>query len=261
MICLHRISDNRVLGEMLKHLRSFKKLCKDENIVFTTTIWDDVLPEVGEAREVELANNLGTSRQIHRFLDTPTSAWRVIDSAVSGIHADKPIDYARASSTYLSSTSGYGGFSSKSSSSSLRLLGKQEGLTSLESIVAEWETVFRSFRVAIRQEVLQKVTELAQQLDSLRKSLLAAFHNLLAKGVELGRRLRMIFTFCSRVVVSPTFLEFRFQSNPKIYKYIPLSMSSSEESKNTPGFLVAYVYPVLLCAIAINISYHQSSRK
>ena len=57
ILCLHRITDNRVAGSSLKNLRVFQKLCgKDtlDNVYLTTTMWDEVELSVGERRLEEL---------------------------------------------------------------------------------------------------------------------------------------------------------------------------------------------------------------
>ncbi|KDQ08310.1 hypothetical protein BOTBODRAFT_179944 [Botryobasidium botryosum FD-172 SS1] len=57
VVYLHRISDNRVAGSALNNLRMCQAICGDsaiKNLIVCTTMWEQVLPGVGEAREKEL---------------------------------------------------------------------------------------------------------------------------------------------------------------------------------------------------------------
>ncbi|KAL4063992.1 hypothetical protein V8B97DRAFT_1435285 [Scleroderma yunnanense] len=59
-VYLHRISDTRVGGTSKRNLRMFQKLCGQDsfkNVVIVTTMWDKVMPEVGEQREQELKSS------------------------------------------------------------------------------------------------------------------------------------------------------------------------------------------------------------
>jgi len=58
IIYLHRISDVRMQGSALRNLNMFRKLCGDQcftNVILMTSRWDSVPPEIGAAREKELA--------------------------------------------------------------------------------------------------------------------------------------------------------------------------------------------------------------
>jgi hypothetical protein len=84
---LHRITDNRISGSLLKNLRMFTSLCGLEampNVVIATTMWSEVRQESGERREAELVNGfwkdlLHEGCKVERFLDTYDSAWDVAD--------------------------------------------------------------------------------------------------------------------------------------------------------------------------------------
>jgi len=73
-------------GTPLKNLRQFEDLCGKKgflNIVLTTTMWDDVDKETGEAREGELRGNfwkgmITRGSTITRFKNTRDSAFQVI---------------------------------------------------------------------------------------------------------------------------------------------------------------------------------------
>ncbi|KAL4080714.1 P-loop containing nucleoside triphosphate hydrolase protein [Scleroderma citrinum] len=86
LLYFHRILDNRVAGTPLRNLNMFKELCgKDnfKNVVLVTTMWDEVLEDVGLQREEELQNEfwkvmtrLGSTTR--RFHLTKESAWEII---------------------------------------------------------------------------------------------------------------------------------------------------------------------------------------
>lgn len=88
LLYLHRISDNRIAGTPLRNLNMFKELCGEDNfknVILVTTMWDEVLEDVGSQREAELQNTfwqrmikLGSST--HRFDGTEESAWKIINS-------------------------------------------------------------------------------------------------------------------------------------------------------------------------------------
>jgi hypothetical protein len=57
IIYMHRISDVRIGGVAKRNLAMFRKLCGVQalkNVVFVTSMWDNVTPEVGGQREAEL---------------------------------------------------------------------------------------------------------------------------------------------------------------------------------------------------------------
>ena len=57
ILYLHRISDDRMLGSSVRHLRVFHALCGSScmrNVLILTTHWDRTPREVGETREKEL---------------------------------------------------------------------------------------------------------------------------------------------------------------------------------------------------------------
>ncbi|KAI6132292.1 hypothetical protein EV401DRAFT_1849783 [Pisolithus croceorrhizus] len=101
VLYLHRISDNRVPGTLLRNYNMFKELCGKENfknVVLVTTMWDKVTEEVGSAREKELHAdfwrsmlNLGSS--VHRFEGTMESAWKIINSlSVATLVQRRPLE-------------------------------------------------------------------------------------------------------------------------------------------------------------------------
>ncbi|KAI2620465.1 P-loop containing nucleoside triphosphate hydrolase protein [Hypoxylon sp. NC1633] len=57
VIYLHPLSDDRVAYRFIENLEIFQKLTGEknlENVILTTTMWDDVTPKVGKSREEEL---------------------------------------------------------------------------------------------------------------------------------------------------------------------------------------------------------------
>ncbi|GLB39664.1 putative 50S ribosome-binding GTPase [Lyophyllum shimeji] len=55
LLFFHRITDVRMRGTPLRNLTMFEALCGQEaSVVLTTTLWDEVHPQIGEAREREL---------------------------------------------------------------------------------------------------------------------------------------------------------------------------------------------------------------
>jgi hypothetical protein len=81
-------------GSPLKNLQMFKQLCGKNalpNIILTTTMWDDVEPELGARRELDLVNTswkdmIRFGSKTLRFTNTHDSAWNIIDDALSPIH-------------------------------------------------------------------------------------------------------------------------------------------------------------------------------
>ncbi|PCH42116.1 nucleoside triphosphate hydrolase protein [Wolfiporia cocos MD-104 SS10] len=57
LIFMHRISDNRMGGTAVSNYRLFSRVCGEgamKNVVIVTNMWNEVLPEMGVAREREL---------------------------------------------------------------------------------------------------------------------------------------------------------------------------------------------------------------
>lgn len=60
ILYLHRITDRRMQGTALQNLTMFRKICGEDcfkNVLLGTTCWDLVDPDIGAAREQELADN------------------------------------------------------------------------------------------------------------------------------------------------------------------------------------------------------------
>ena len=90
LLYFHRISDNRKAGTPLKNLSMFEELCGKnslQKVILTTTMWDDVHQETGEAREEELRLKywrpmLQRHSTTNRFSRTRESAFTVIDPLI-----------------------------------------------------------------------------------------------------------------------------------------------------------------------------------
>ncbi|KAF7374714.1 hypothetical protein MSAN_00356700 [Mycena sanguinolenta] len=60
VIYMHRISDVRMGGISTRNFKMFRQLCGEStlrNVVIVTNMWSQVAPDVGEAREAELASD------------------------------------------------------------------------------------------------------------------------------------------------------------------------------------------------------------
>ncbi|RYP22870.1 hypothetical protein DL765_001466 [Monosporascus sp. GIB2] len=88
IIYLHPITHNRLTGTAFKNLRTFRKLCGAQSmssIVLATTMWSEVTPEVGDAREVELKETaefwgdmIREGSTVYRHTDDHNSAINII---------------------------------------------------------------------------------------------------------------------------------------------------------------------------------------
>ena len=88
ILYFHRISDNRMSGTPVKNFKMFRKLCGDSalrNVVIVTNMWEDVRPQVGEAREAELMEKgiffkpaLDRNARMSRHENTVPSAERIV---------------------------------------------------------------------------------------------------------------------------------------------------------------------------------------
>jgi hypothetical protein len=85
---LHRITDNRIAGSVLKNLEMFASLCGQKampNVILATTMWGSIEKASGVQREKELKaeywrDMLDDGCGMERFENTYESAWRVVDS-------------------------------------------------------------------------------------------------------------------------------------------------------------------------------------
>ncbi|KAF8441313.1 P-loop containing nucleoside triphosphate hydrolase protein [Boletus edulis BED1] len=99
ILYLHRITDNRMAGTLLKNLRVFRKLCgKDalDKVYLTTTMWDEVDQSTGERRLEELETEYWRSMvmqgaQVVRCQNDEYSAKKIIQQIVSQEAARKGV--------------------------------------------------------------------------------------------------------------------------------------------------------------------------
>ncbi|KAF5359186.1 hypothetical protein D9756_003430 [Leucocoprinus leucothites] len=89
ILYLHRITDNRMPNSLLRNLDLLQKLCGRDalpNVRLVTTGWDLLQDTAeGERKERDLSTNywnalLESGSQMHRFENTPASAWEIINS-------------------------------------------------------------------------------------------------------------------------------------------------------------------------------------
>jgi hypothetical protein len=80
-------------GTPLKNLRLFERLCGRDfrNVILVTTMWDEVDPETGDAREAELCRNywefmISRGSQVCRFERTQRSALKIISPFFTNIN-------------------------------------------------------------------------------------------------------------------------------------------------------------------------------
>lgn len=93
IIYMHRISDVRVGGSARKNFNMFCKLCGEDalpNVVLLTSMWGEVTPERGAARERELATDdllfkpaLDSGANMLRYGDSVESARSIISSIMN----------------------------------------------------------------------------------------------------------------------------------------------------------------------------------
>ncbi|KAJ5416032.1 hypothetical protein N7465_004727 [Penicillium sp. CMV-2018d] len=89
IIYLHRITDIRMQGSVIKNLFMFKKLCGPDalkNVILATTMWEKVSQEDGERREQELGRTsdfwgemIMRGAQAKRHQNNANSAWSLVD--------------------------------------------------------------------------------------------------------------------------------------------------------------------------------------
>jgi len=91
IIYLHRITDNRMSGSLLKNLQMFTSLCGQKampNVIIATTMWGEIKEANGVRREEELKRDfwhdmVADGCRIERFTYTHPSAWYIIDRLTS----------------------------------------------------------------------------------------------------------------------------------------------------------------------------------
>ncbi|KAI5985479.1 hypothetical protein EDD15DRAFT_2554503 [Pisolithus albus] len=97
MLYFHPISDHVIRERTSRNYNVFKELygkdnCK--NVIFVTTMWDDVWEEVGSEREQDLQSDfwramIGLGSPTHRFEGTTESAWKIVNSLFDSRTAER----------------------------------------------------------------------------------------------------------------------------------------------------------------------------
>ncbi|KDR78065.1 hypothetical protein GALMADRAFT_1366623 [Galerina marginata CBS 339.88] len=93
ILYLHRITDTRLVGSDCRSMAMFTEVCGKEAakiVRFVTTKWDEESEEIGEQREAQLKAGHWSQMLLHgastaRFLNTPESAWEVIEIILSNL--------------------------------------------------------------------------------------------------------------------------------------------------------------------------------
>ncbi|KAG1740777.1 kinase-like domain-containing protein, partial [Suillus paluster] len=86
ILFFHRITESRMRGTPLRNLSVFKELCGTnalENVILTTTMWDEVLEHIGSQREQQLKTQFWQEMMSHgsrtaRFTASFDSAWEIV---------------------------------------------------------------------------------------------------------------------------------------------------------------------------------------
>lgn len=93
IIYMHRISNQRMAGSLLRNLGMFKKLCGEkayQSVVLTTSVWSKVTSQEGARRERELIDTKGfrglmcqRGSRVFRYRDTQELALELVGYILS----------------------------------------------------------------------------------------------------------------------------------------------------------------------------------
>ncbi|KAJ8517858.1 hypothetical protein ONZ45_g5025 [Pleurotus djamor] len=189
ILYFHRISDNRMAGTPLKNLHMFEKLCGKnalQNIVLTTTMWDEVDLDVGIQRERELERNYWKTMLSHgsrsmRHLNTEESAWRIIDAIASAQNERYAVEL-QAELVDM-------GKELPETGAGKELYGK------LQSLVARQQETLERLRASMkRQDNEIIVSALKEEYEGLRVQLAATVKEMEFLKIPIRKRLRRFFT-------------------------------------------------------------------
>lgn len=184
MLYFHRISDNRKNGTPLTHLSMFRELCgKDalQNIILTTTMWDEVEPGVGARREVELRSTywkpmIDRGSGAERFHNTQESAWNILDRFVrdaNARHSDLLQKELMEIKKQLSATNA----------------GKKL-YTELEALVHKQQATLKKFRDETKLHADAAILDaLKAEYDGLRTQLTAVVNDMQTLKLPLGKHI------------------------------------------------------------------------
>ncbi|KDR82088.1 hypothetical protein GALMADRAFT_221975 [Galerina marginata CBS 339.88] len=187
ILYLHRITDNRMAYTPMKNLRMFKELCGHkalQNVILTTTMWEEEDPGVGAERERDLRNNywkpmIDRGSVTRRFeKQTQAAAFYVLEPLLEGAvqrHSLLIPDELVKMRLKLSETAA-----------------GQALYSELEKLVAKQQGLLRRMRSELQSDI-QDMHTLKQEYEELQKSLDSLFDQLRALEVPTGRRLLKTF--------------------------------------------------------------------
>ncbi|KDR82098.1 hypothetical protein GALMADRAFT_60058 [Galerina marginata CBS 339.88] len=188
LLYLHRITDNRMAYTPLKNLRMFKELCGHkalQNVILTTTMWEEEDPGVGAEREKDLKDNywkpmVDRGSVTRRFeKQTQAVAFKVLEPLLEGAvqrHSLLIQDELVELRLKLSETAAGRALYSE-----------------LEKLVTKQQGVLQRMRSELQNDI-QDMHTLKQEYKELQKSLNSLFDELRALEVPIGRRLLKTFT-------------------------------------------------------------------
>ena len=173
-------------GSPLKYLDMFGELCGKktlQNVILTTTMWDEVDLETGEERESELKTGywlpmLNRSSTTHRFNRTRESALTIIDPLI-----DTAI--IRISDLLLAD------MRKKLSSTSQSRAARQDLLSKTEPLLRQRENLLRRIRNQVKRRAgdemrLEPLQDEYQMLKTKMESIISEMRRL---KIPLGKRL------------------------------------------------------------------------
>jgi hypothetical protein len=190
LLYFHRISDNRMACSPLKYIDMFEELCgkkTHQNVILTTTMWDEVDQKTGEERERELKTGywlpmLNRTSTTNRFSRTRESALTVIDPLI-----DTAI--IRNSDLILADMRSHKNL--KLTSISEFRAARQELLSKMEPLLRQREDLLRRIRNQVKRRagdemILEPLQDEYQVLKTKMGSIISEMRRL---KIPLGKRL------------------------------------------------------------------------
>ncbi|KAF9489918.1 hypothetical protein BDN71DRAFT_1525719 [Pleurotus eryngii] len=189
ILYFHRITDNRMAGTPLKNLHMFEKLCgKDalQNIILTTTMWDEVDEATGEQREKELERHywktmISQGSKTMRYQNTDKSAWNIIDSIVVGHNERYAVELQKELVDLEKELPETG--------AGKELFGK------LQALVKRQQDTLHRLRDSMKRHDDETILNaLKEEYEELRLQTEATVKEMEALKIPIGKRLRRLFT-------------------------------------------------------------------
>ena len=226
LLYFHRISDNRMAGTPLKNLRMFEELCGRnafQNVILTTTMWDEVDEQMGVERERELKalywrTMLDRGSTTHRFLRTRESAFDLINPLIEAVD--------KKNSVLLQDELVNMRKSLPATAAGLELY------SAMGQLVSRREDLLRRIRYEMRRSNDDKMAlePLQEEHQNLQKSLEATVSEMLRLRLPFGQRL---------LIITDKFFSSKFESllrSSIIKKSRNLSKSESAQAIDSPSF-------------------------